>query len=112
MSKGARLAVTEKRRAARHAVNHVTFAEHRHLGDIKTHIVNISANGFMTEGEMPIARGERITVRLPVIGRIEAHLIWSMGGRSGFQMERVLRLEDFLELIDALGSPSSPRRPH
>lgn len=108
MSRGAKLAVVEKRHAARHAVNHATIAEHRHLGDIKTHIVNISANGFMTEGEMPLAKGERITVRLPVIGRIEAHLIWSLGGRCGFQLERVIRLNEFNEMVDALGSNTGP----
>ncbi|MEZ5708711.1 MAG: PilZ domain-containing protein [Blastomonas sp.] len=112
MSRGAKLGVVEQRRAARHAVNHATIAEHRHMGDIKTHIVNISANGFMTEGDMPLAKGERIVIRLPVIGRIEAHLIWSLGGRSGFQMERVIRLNEFMELIDALKPASSPRRPH
>jgi len=108
MSRGAKLAVVEQRRAARHAVSHPTIAEHRHLGDIKTHIVNISANGFMTEGDMPLAKGERITVRLPVIGRIEAHLIWSLGGRSGFQLERVIRLNEFNQLIDQLGATAPP----
>jgi len=110
MSKGAKLAIVEKRRAARHSVDYVTIAEHRNIGDIKTHIVNISANGFMTEGEMPLAKGERITVRLPVIGRIEAHLIWSLGGRSGFQMERVIRLNEFMELIEALNASTATRR--
>jgi len=108
MSRGARLAVVEKRHAARHAVDHATIAEHRHLGDIKTHIVNISANGFMTEGEMPLAKGERVVVRLPVIGRIEAHLIWALGGRCGFQLERVIRLSEFNDMIDALGSNTGP----
>lgn len=102
MTNGAKLAIIEQRRAARHAVDHVAIAEHRHLGDIKTHIVNISANGFMTEGEMPLAKGERIIVRFPVVGRIEAHLIWSLGGRSGFQMERVIKLQEFSQMIDAI----------
>lgn len=108
MSRGAKLAVVEKRYAARHAISHATIAEHRHLGDIKTHIVNISANGFMTEGEMPLAKGERITVRLPVIGRIEAHLIWALGGRCGFQLERVIRLNEFSDMVDALGATPAP----
>lgn len=102
MTNGAKLAVIEQRRAARHTVHHPIIAEHRHLGDIKTHIVNISANGFMTEGEMPLAKGERIIVRLPIIGRIEAHMIWSLGGRSGFQLERVVKLEQFAEMVDAI----------
>jgi hypothetical protein len=41
-------------------------------------------------------------IRLPVIGRIEAHLIWQTEDRSGFQFERIIRLEDFTKLIDAL----------
>jgi len=102
MTNGAKLAVIEQRRATRYAIDHVTIAEHRHLGDIKVHIVNISANGFMTEGEMPLAKGERIIVRFPVVGRIEAHLIWSLGGRAGFQMERVIRFNEFTQLIDAI----------
>lgn len=110
MKQGANLSVVDQRRAARHSVDHRTIAEHNRLGDIKTHIVNISANGFMTEGEMPLQKGERITVRLPVIGRIEAHLIWSLGGRSGFQLERVIRLSEFLEMVEALKPSASPRR--
>lgn len=110
MNKGANLSVVDMRRAARHSVDHVVIAEHRTLGDIKTHIVNISANGFMTEGEMPLAKGERISLRLPVIGSMEAHLIWSLGGRSGFQLERIIRLSEFTEMVDAMQPRSSPRK--
>ena len=41
-------------------------------------------------------------IDLPVIGRIEAHLIWLTDERSGFQFERIIRLDDFMKLIDAL----------
>ncbi len=102
MKQGANLSVVDQRRAARHAVNHPTIAEHRLLGDIKTHIVNISDNGFMTEGDMPISKGERITVRLPILGQIEAHMIWAVGGRCGFQFERVIRLNEFLDMVEVL----------
>jgi len=37
-----------------------------------------------------------------VIGRIESHVIWLTPERSGFQFERIIRLEDFNKLIDAL----------
>ena len=49
-----------------------------------------------------MARGERVTIRLPQIGRIEAHMIWSTEDRAGFQFERILRLDDFMALIDLL----------
>ena len=66
------------------------------------HIVNLSAHGFMVEGSTELQRGERVNIRLPEIGRIEAHLIWSAEGRSGFQFERIIRLDDFMRMIDML----------
>lgn len=99
---GAQLTVTDMRRAARHPVDHRVIGEHRVHGDVHIHIVNISAHGFMVEGDLPFGRGERVTIRLPQVGRIEAHLIWSTENRSGFQFERIVRLDDFIKMIDTL----------
>jgi hypothetical protein len=90
------------RRAARHPIDHKVIGEHRRLGDVHMHIVNVSAHGFMVEGELDLSRGERVTIRLPEIGRIEAHLIWANEGRAGFQFERIVRLEDFVRMIESL----------
>ena len=86
----------------RHPVDCPVIGEHRQLGDVHLHISNLSAHGFMAVGEHALGRGERITIRLPVIGRIEAHVIWIVDERSGFQFERIIRLEDFTKLIDSL----------
>jgi len=102
MSAGAQLTVTDKRRAMRHPVDHKVIAEHRRLGDVHLHIVNISAQGFMAEVDRDLGRGERLSIRLPGIGQIEAHLIWLRPDRCGFQFERIIRLEDFMQLIDAV----------
>lgn len=102
MSAGAQLTVPDKRRAMRHPVDHKLIAEHRQHGDVHLHIVNISAQGFMATGDTELSRGERLTIRLPVVGQIEAHLIWAHDGRAGFQFERIIRLDDFLKLIDAI----------
>ena len=102
MTAGARLAVTDQRRATRHPADYKVIAEHRHLGDIDMHIVNVSAQGFMARGADNLERGERLVLRLPVIGRIEAHMIWTHEGRSGFQFERIIRIDDFTRLVDAL----------
>lgn len=102
MGAGAQLSVTDMRRAMRHPVDQPVIGEHRRLGDVHLHIANISAHGFMATGANPLNRGERIVIRLPVIGRIEAHLIWITEERSGFQFERIIRLDDFNQLIDAL----------
>jgi hypothetical protein len=102
MTSGAQLSVTDMRRAARHPVDFPVIGEHRVLGDVHIHVSNISAQGFMAKGVPPLQRGERVTIRLPVIGRIEAHLIWTTDDRAGFQFERIIRLDDFIRMIDQL----------
>jgi len=102
MSAGAQLTVTDMRRAMRHPVDQPVIGEHRQLGDVHLHIANISAHGFMASGEHPLNRGDRVVIRLPVVGRIEAHLIWQTDERAGFQFERIIRLDDFTKLIDAI----------
>ncbi|MFV0643447.1 MAG: PilZ domain-containing protein [Sphingomonadaceae bacterium] len=102
MSVGAQLSVTDKRRAARHPVDYKVLAEHHERGDIPIHISNISAHGFMIDQAPDLARGDRVIVRLPVIGRIEAYVIWQRDERAGFQFERIIRIDDFVTIIDAL----------
>ena len=102
MGAGAQLSVTDLRRAVRHPVDHKVIGEHRRLGDVHLHIINVSAHGFMATGGDPLGRGERVVVRLPVVGRIEAHVIWASEDRTGFQFERIVRCDDFLKLIDTL----------
>jgi len=102
MASGAQLSVTDLRRAARHPVDHPVIGEHRTAGDIQLHITNLSAHGFMVEQAPPLARGDRVIVRLPVIGRIEAYVIWTADDRAGFQFERIIRMDDFVALIAEL----------
>lgn len=102
MAGGAQLSVTDLRRAARHPVDHPVIGEHRTDGDIQLHITNLSAHGFMVEQAPSLARGDRVIVRLPVIGRIEAYVIWTADDRAGFQFERIIRMDDFVALIAEL----------
>ena len=110
MSHGAQLSVTELRRSARHPVNYRVVGEHRRLGDLMIDIANISAHGFMASNALDLGRGERLTVRLPVAGRIEAHLIWNAGDRAGFQFERIIRLDDFTAMMLAIQPNARLRR--
>ncbi len=91
------------RRAARHRADHKVIAESKVHGDNNLHIVNISAHGFMIDDNNVFERGERVEMRLPVVGRIEALCIWTIDNRAGFQFERVIRLPDFLALLDQVG---------
>lgn len=102
MSVGAQLSVTDLRRAARHPVDHPVIAEHNVRGDVKLHICNLSAHGFMVDDAQGLGRGDRVIIRLPVIGRIEAYVIWIRDERAGFQFERIIRLDDFMAVIDEL----------
>ena len=102
MTVGAQLSVTDLRRAARHPVDYPVIAEHHTRGDVKLHIANISAHGFMVDGSPGIERGDRVIIRLPEIGRIEAYVIWVRDERAGFQFERIIRLDDFMRIIEAL----------
>ncbi len=110
MGSGAQLTVTDLRQATRHPVEYRVTGEHRRLGDIDLKIINISAHGFMTEGACILQRGERIVIRLPQLGQIEAHMIWMTNDRAVFQFERIIRLEDFMKLVDAL-QPNPRLRP-
>jgi len=90
------------RRAARHPVDFPVIAERFNNGDLHLHVVNISANGFMIDNGDGLSRGERVIIRLPVVGRIEAYVIWTSGNRAGFQFERIVRVDEFIPMIDQL----------
>jgi len=106
-----RLSIVDLRQATRHAVDYTADAEHRQLGDFKIQVRNVSARGFMVEGEIAFDPGERIQLRLPTIGEIEAYLVWRHGGRLGFQFERIIRPADFATLLLALNpKPISGKR--
>jgi hypothetical protein len=99
---GAQLSVTDQRRATRHPVEHPVIGEHRTRGDVPLQISNISAHGFMVDGAPVLGRGDREIERLPEIGRNEALCIWTDDERAGFQFERIIRLDDFVAMIEAL----------
>ena len=99
---GAQLSVTDLRRVARHPVDHPVIAEHHKSGDIRLHLANLSAHGFMVDDAQELSRGDRVIIRLPVIGRIEAYVIWTRDNRAGFQFERIIRMDDFMAMIDQL----------
>lgn len=102
MAGGANLSVTDLRRAARHPVDFPAIVEHFSHGDLYLHICNLSAHGFMVDDGAKLTRGDRVILRLPVVGRIEAYVIWTRDARAGFQFERIIRLDDFVAIIDQL----------
>ncbi len=63
----------------------------------------------MISGHLDLERGERIELRLPGIGRIDAHLVWQHEGKAGFQFERIFR-DDELRALLADKSSASPSK--
>lgn len=110
MGNGASLSVTNMRRSTRHPVDYPVIAEHRISGDMKLRVCNISAHGFMIDQAPLLARGDRLIVRLPVVGRIEAYCIWLTEDRAGFQFERIIRLDTFMAMIRELQPNPALRR--
>ncbi|MBV7259966.1 PilZ domain-containing protein [Erythrobacter crassostreae] len=102
MAAGANLSVTDLRRAARHPVDFPVIVEHFRHGDVNLHVSNLSAHGFMVDDAKQLSRGDRVMIRLPIVGRIEAYVIWTRDNRAGFQFERIIRLDDFVDIIDTL----------
>jgi len=94
--------VTDLRRAVRHPVDFPAIVEHFTHGDLNLHVCNLSAHGFMIDDAQQLQRGDRVMIRLPVVGRIEAYVIWTRDDRAGFQFERIIRLDDFMAMIDTI----------
>ncbi|GGD51543.1 PilZ domain-containing protein [Erythrobacter arachoides] len=112
MAGGAQLSVTDMRRASRHPVDYPVIAEHLLHGDIKLHVSNISAHGFMVDKAPDLDRGDRLIIRLPSVGRIEAYCIWKTEERAGMQFERIIRLDDFQAMIQEMQPNPALRRRH
>lgn len=94
----------DPRRATRFPVDFATICEFHPDQEIRVTITNISAHGMMLGAVLDMAKGDRITVRLPVAGRIEAYLVWAHEGRCGFEFERVIREPDFVAMLDKINS--------
>ena len=86
------------------------MAEQKQRGEVPIDLANISSYGFMIANADGFTRGCRVVLQLPVVGRIEAHCIWTSRNRAGFQFERILRADDFEELLSRLQPNAALRR--
>ncbi|QJQ33031.1 PilZ domain-containing protein [Sphingomonas lacunae] len=67
-------------------------------------LVNISADGMLMRHDQPITDGAMLTVSMPIIGKIKATAIWSLGGRSGLNFVETIKADDYAHLLKALGA--------
>lgn len=66
--------------------------------------VNISADGMLMRYERALEVGDQLVFRMPIVGRIGARVIWSLGGKTGVQFETMIAVEDYLPMIRAMGA--------
>jgi hypothetical protein len=96
------LACADPRRTEREEVGYRTSAVAVDGGHHTLLVVNISPHGLMARCEEPLAAGNRIWVRLPEVGAIEAHVRWSLGGRLGCEFYEAIDLAGYYDLLTAL----------
>ena len=103
MPGGAQLSILDLRGAARHRVDFEVRGEHP-TDDIQTiyRVRDLSLKGVLIDPAPALKLGERLSLLLPSVGRIEAHCIWSAGGLAGFQFERILRPDELAAMSDAM----------
>lgn len=65
--------------------------------------VNISADGLLLRYDRGMEIGDPVTFKLPIIGRVTARVIWSLGGKTGFQFDAMIGAADFLPMLRAMG---------
>ena len=69
---------------------------------LSVQLVNISPFGFMLRTNEPAAIGAPLRIKLPEIGEIAAHVVWSLGGRIGAEFNLAISEADYPVLLDAV----------
>ena len=70
-------------------------------------VVNISADGILMRHEHKLEEGSTVLLSLPVIGRVKARTVWSLGGRSGVNFFESIDMRDYIPLLRAFGAQVS-----
>jgi hypothetical protein len=97
------LAYDELRAAPRDEVHYRTRGTAADGRTLALLVVNISAMGMMARCEgTSFAVGDRLKVRLPVVGTIEAEVRWALGGRIGCELGRAIDLPAYYSLLAAM----------
>jgi hypothetical protein len=75
------------------------------FGPVNALIVNISPLGCMLRCSLPVQSGTRIHFNLPLAGRIEATIVWAIGGRMGLEFSEEVDAPPYLAMLDQLKRP-------
>jgi hypothetical protein len=97
----AALKTIESRRAARDTVSFRASVAGANGMTGRVFLVDLSPFGFMARGVLPVAAGDVVTLRLPVIGVQSAIIRWSLGGRMGGEFEEPLSAHGYARMLAA-----------
>ncbi len=64
-------------------------------------LVDLSPFGFMARGTLPLAAGDVVTVRLPVVGDCTAIVRWSLAGRLGGEFAETIPAHGYARMLAA-----------
>ncbi|HEY9579215.1 MAG TPA: PilZ domain-containing protein [Rhizorhapis sp.] len=91
------------RRTGRDLVDfRTTFSCHTGPGDI--HVINISRLGLMARTKAVVSKGERLIIRLPVCGDVEAMVRWTEDGRIGTEFITPVNEDEYAQMLTMLPS--------
>ncbi len=81
--------------------------------DASVTIVNVSPRGFMARSDAEHADGDLVSVRLPLIGLLDAEVRWALGGRIGCRLMHPIALTDYEEMLALIqrGMAATSARP-
>ena len=110
MTKGqlAILPTQEGRRAERRVVNLAARLRDPGASVSEIEVLNLSAEGFMAQGEIVLEPGTLVWLKLPGLEAQNSTLVWVEGGKAGFQFSTPLHPAT-LEMVVAAGRKSAPK---
>jgi len=65
-------------------------------------VVNVSARGLMVRVDGEYGEGDRVQITLPRVGKVAAQVRWSLGGRIGCRLQRMIGMSDYHQLLQAI----------
>lgn len=99
-------AVRDARGEPRDEVMHRTHALDADGQTVKLVLVNMSANGLMARCDGDPAAGDRLQIRLPILGPVDAVVRWSLDGRIGCELERTIPLGEYYTMLTLMARHS------
>jgi hypothetical protein len=68
-------------------------------------IVNISPLGCLLRCSQPMKSDAALHFTLPAAGRVEARVVWAIGGRIGLEFDEEIDAKPYLAMLDQLHRP-------